>query len=421
MQKKMSINRTHIGLFGLMNAGKSSIMNLITMQETSIVDETPGTTADVKISLIELHGLGPVKIFDTPGIDEENTLGEKKRGKTLSVLKECDLAVIVINPRQNNLDSIENIITEARELDKQILIVYNLFDNGAIKFISNIESTITALRFYKKIKISAINSNQRPALINFILQNFTPLSKQIELMPFLKKDSHIILNIPMDEETPEGRFLRPQSMAVEYITRNFSYATTYRMDLKKARSNDSSEQARFVNFIENFKRTPDLIITDSQAMDIMSKWTPDNIGLTTFSIMMINYMSNGRLNEFINGTMKLDELKPGDKILIAEACNHSRIAEDIGTVQIPSILENKYPGVKVEFCFGREFDNIKSPEKYKLIIHCGGCMITPQKISARLRDLTALGIPYTNYGLFLSYAQNKAIFEKVISPWFKNS
>ncbi len=413
----MSINRTHIGLFGLMNAGKSSVMNLITMQETSIVDSTPGTTADAKISLMEIHGIGPVKLFDTPGIDEENTLGEKKRVKALSVLKECDLAVVIINPLQNNLNSIENIITEARELDKQILIIYNLFDNISEQLISNIESTITTLRFYKKIQISAINSNQRPALINFILENFTPLNKHIELMPFLKQNSHIILNIPMDEETPEGRFLRPQSMAVEYITRKFSYAATYRMDLKKARLNDTSEQNRFVKFIENFKNKPDLIITDSQAMDIMSKWTPNDIGLTTFSIMMINYMSNGRLDEFIKGTMNLDELKHGDKVLIAEACNHSRIAEDIGTVQIPSILAKKHPGVLVEFCFGREFDSIKFPEKYKLIIHCGGCMITPQKISARLRDLAALGIPYTNYGLFLSYAQNKNIFEKVISPW----
>ncbi len=413
----MSINRIHIGLFGLMNAGKSSVMNLITMQESSIVDETPGTTADVKISLIELHGLGPIKIFDTPGIDEKNTLGEKKRGKALSALKECDLAIIIINPLQSRINIVENILNEARELDKQILIIYNLFDNISEQLISNIESTITALRFYKKIQISAINPNQRPALINFILQNFTPLNKHIELMPFLKENLHIILNIPMDEETPEGRFLRPQSMSVEYITRKFSYATTYRMDLKKARVNDASEQNRFIHFLENFKRPPDLIITDSQAIDIMSKWTPSNIRLTTFSIIMINYMSNGRLDEFIKGTMKLDELKSGDKILIAEACNHSRIAEDIGTVQIPSILAKKYPGVVVEFCFGREFDSIKFPEKYKLIIHCGGCMITPQKISARLRDLASLGIPYTNYGLFLSYAQDKNIFEKVISPW----
>jgi hypothetical protein len=152
-------------------------------------------------------------------------------------------------------------------------------------------------------------------------------------------------------------------------------------------------------------------------MDIMSKWCPDDIKLTTFSITMINYFSKGKLKDFADGLKALDTLKEGDKILIVEACNHSRIGEDIGTKQIPDYFKEKFPEVILEHNFGREFQENENLSEYKLIIHCGGCMISSQKLAARIRDLENLGIPFTNYGLFLSYIQGEDALKKVLEPW----
>lgn len=413
----MLVERDHIGIFGKMNSGKSSVMNLLTQQETSIVDMTPGTTTDTKIALQEIHGLGPIKLFDTAGVNEVNELGEKKKKKVFSNLKECDLVLVVIDPSTFDFDTEKEIVDEARELDKQILIIYNLFSEEDKKRIVEIEKEISVLRFYRKIVISAIDMRFRQLIINFIMNNFESKNHKMELLPFIERDEYYILIIPMDVETPPGRYLRPQAMCEEYITRNWAHPVSFRLDLGKARSGDLSERKRFMEFVNNFKKRPKAIVTDSQAMDIMHKWTSEDMMLTTFSIMMINYVSRGRLNEFAQGVKVLDSLKSGDKILIVEACNHSRIQEDIGTVQIPNYLKKKFADVVVEYNFGREFYDNDKLEEYKLIIHCGGCMISSQKLLARIRDLGSVGVPYTNYGVFLSYMQGGESLKKVLVPW----
>jgi len=416
----MLVEREHIGIFGKMNSGKSSLMNLLTQQETSITDSTPGTTADVKVALQEIHGLGPVKFFDTAGLDEESLLGAKKREKVMQVLKECDLILLVIDPSTKRFEAENVILNEARELDKQVLIIYNLFDKNDEQFLNGIESQITLLRFFPFLKLSAIDISYRQPLLNFIINNYDPKFQKMELFPFIENDQFYILNIPMDEETPPGRYLRPQAMAEEYITRSWAFPVSYRMNLGIARSeNPQPEKERFETFLNSFGRRPKAIITDSQAMDIMSKWTPPDMMLTTFSIMMINYVSRGRIFEFYEGIKALDKLQPGDKVLIAEACNHSRINEDIGTVQIPRKINQLFPEVIVDHNFGREFQTNSELEKYKLIIHCGGCMISHQKLQARLRDLRQVGVPVTNYGVFLSWMQGAESLERVMEPWRK--
>ncbi|MCL3781623.1 GTP-binding protein [Prolixibacteraceae bacterium JC049] len=413
----MVIERDHIGFFGKMNSGKSSLMNLLTQQTTSIVDSTPGTTADTKITLQEIHGIGPVKLFDTAGIDEQNELGAKKRTKAFSNLKECDLVLLVINPLTNDFDTEKAIIEQAREHDKQMLVLLNLFTEEARNEIPKVEEQLPLLQFYPKLALNAQNEKERSSLIDFIIRNFESKNITQPLLPFLEPDEFYILNIPMDEETPGGRYLRPQAMCEEYITRNWAYPVSYRMNLGKARANDIEEKERFDQFLNSFNKRPKMIITDSQAMDIMDKWTPSDIQLTTFSIMMINYVSKGRLNEFVNGIRTLSSLQKGDKILIVEACNHSRIKEDIGTVQIPNYIANNLDGIIVEHNFGREFQENEQLQDYKLVIHCGGCMISAQKLMARLRELRSLHIPYTNYGVFLSYVQGKNSLKRVIAPW----
>jgi [FeFe] hydrogenase H-cluster maturation GTPase HydF len=411
------VERDHIGIFGKMNSGKSSVMNLLTQQETSIVDPTPGTTADTKIALQEIHGIGPVKLFDTAGLDEAGELGDKKRHKTFNDLKECDLVLLVIDPATQDLRTEQEVIEKARDLDKQILIIYNQFTQAEP---TQIEKSLEVLRFYKKILIEANNVKYRAELIEFILKHYTPKQDKTELLPFVKKDEYYVLIIPMDVETPPGRYLRPQAMAEEYITRQWAYPVSFRLDLGKARGTKEQaeeEKRRFDAFLNNFQKRPQTMITDSQAMDIMKDWCPKDIELTTFSIVMINYFSRGRLDEFATGVKALETLQAGDKVLIVEACNHSRIGEDIGTVQIPKHFAKKYPGVIIEHNFGREFQDNKHLEHYKLIIHCGGCMISAQKLQARLRDLETVGVPITNYGVILSYLQGPAALERVLKPF----
>lgn len=414
----MLVERDHIAIFGKMNSGKSSLMNLLTQQETSITDSTPGTTADVKVALQEIHGLGPVKLFDTAGIDEATLLGSKKKEKGLQLLKECDLILLVIDPSTNEFSSEGLIIEEARESDKQVLIVFNLFDPDHRDLISNLGNILPLSRFFPSITLVATDVSYRQPLLHFILENYEAKFQKTELFPFIKNDEFYILNIPMDEETPPGRYLRPQAMAEEYITRHWAYPVSFRMNLGKARGEEPNvEKDRFDAFLNSFSKRPKAIITDSQAMDIMCRWTPPDILLTTFSIMMINYVSKGRLNEFYEGIKAMDHIKPGDKILIAEACNHSRINEDIGTIQIPGKINQLCPGVIVEHNFGRGFQTNSELESYKLIIHCGGCMISHQKLQARLRELRQVGVPVTNYGIFLSWMQGKETLERVMQPW----
>jgi len=296
-------------------------------------------------------------------------------------------------------------------------VVYNLFKASDKAKIPILEEKLPELKLFPKVTLSVLQPANRGLLLTFLLQNYIPKNNPTELLPFVEKDEFYILNIPMDEETPPGRYLRPQAMAEEYITRHWGYPVSYRMDLVKARNNDPAEKTRWENFIGSFCRRPKVIITDSQAMDIMKDWTPENVGLTTFSIMMINYMSRGKLSDFAYAVRTLDSILPGDSILIAEACNHSRIKEDIGTVQIPKLISQRFPGVRLKHIFGREWLEQEGLERVKLVIHCGGCMITPQKMAARLRDLGKFQIPITNYGIFLSYIQGKKMLEKVLQPW----
>jgi [FeFe] hydrogenase H-cluster maturation GTPase HydF len=413
----MLVERDHIGIFGKMNSGKSTIMNLLTQQATSIVDPTPGTTADTKIALQEIHGMGPVKLYDTAGLDEGSALGQKKRDKVMADLKECDLVLLVIDPDTKEFTTESQVLEEARELDKQILVLYNLFRPSASERIAVAEESVPLLRFHKKISLAANDAQCRQPLLNFILANFVSKNVKMDLLPFVERDQFYVLNIPMDDETPPGRYLRPQAMAEEFITRRWAFPVSYRMDLGRARSGDAGERKRFDDFLASLGRRPKAIVTDSQAMDLMHPWTPSDIRLTTFSIMMVNYVSRGRLAAFAGGIRALDTLKPGDRILIAEACNHSRIAEDIGTVQIPRYIEKRWPDVTIEHNFGREFQDNDHLQSYKLVIHCGGCMIPAQKMMARIRDLDAVGVPYTNYGLFLSFIQGPAALRQVLIPW----
>jgi len=428
--------RTTIVIAGRTNAGKSSLLNLLSGQrDRAIVDPTPGTTADTVQTVMEIHDFGPVKVFDTAGIDEGSDLGVKKRQKSFEAIDEADLVMLVLDSRLCGSDREKSghdiskddleIIERAQKRNKQLLIINNNFTKERSHRDLNHPRNLN----YPTLNIDISDFSQQRKLIEFIKKNFKKETRDVQLLPFLKYakgTGFVLLNIPMDEETPKLRLLRPQDMAMERLLRKFYTPVLYRMDLKKARSDDpeivEAERKRFLHMVDQFSNNHEdglqLIITDSQAMDIMSKWTPPQTQLTTFSIMMTDYMSNGNLQLFVDGLHVIPDLKDGDSILIAESCNHDRKAEDIGTVQLPRIFKEKLGlNINFEYSAGRVFPTENSLKKYKLIIHCGGCMIDKQKYMARLETLKQANIPITNYGVILSYFQGEEGLKKVLEPW----
>ncbi len=432
------VDRLEIGIFGRINAGKSTLMNLLTQQETSIVDSQPGTTADIKSSIMEIHKLGPVRILDTAGLDEVSDLGGKKRKKALNALSQVDIVLMVIDPVQAflsmQLDVEELISSMAARKGKQLAVVFNIrFDAKAL--LLNTGATVSeAQEFCRSILPDRKNtpeiatdlsrSEDYLSLVEFASEAKPQGMKPIPLLPFLNPRSSVLMHIPLDAESPTGRLLRPQEMSMEYLLRMMVPVGLYRTDLALARSRSTvlsaREEEKFLNFLKAMEQGSggcQLVITDSQAIDVMSRWVPERIPLTTFSIMMINQTSGGDMSLFAEGVKTMDTLTSRSRILIAEACNHDRIAEDIGTVQIPSKLQEAFPGIKVEHSFGREFPDADILNDYDLVIHCGGCMISRQVLAARIGHLAEVAVPLTNYGFALSWFEGPDVLRRVLEPW----
>ncbi|MBD3279043.1 MAG: GTP-binding protein [Candidatus Aegiribacteria sp.] len=431
------VDRTVIGVFGRINAGKSTLMNLLTQQDTSIVDDAPGTTSDIKSAVMEIHSLGPVRIMDTAGLDEESGLGEKKRKKTLSALEEVDLAILVVDPVQSflsgNLDVERRVGSLARKLSRNLCVVFNIHYDCDEKLDgtgATLEETVEYCRWALPdrsgtpcIELDLTDPGGVSDLVGFVKEYGPSKTRKVELLPFVSNRSPVLLHIPLDEESPSGRLLRPQEMAMEYLLRLEIPIGLYRTDLKLARSSASSisetQRLKFMAFLESLggRSGVQLVLTDSQAIDVLGRWVPEGIELTTFSIMMIHSTSGGNLPLFARGAKALDDLQEGDRVLIAEACNHDRIAEDIGTVQIPEKLTAARPGIVIEHAFGREFPDPSHLNEYKVVIHCGGCMISTQKLAARVARLAEADVPVTNYGIVLSWLEGPKILKRVLEPW----
>jgi [FeFe] hydrogenase H-cluster maturation GTPase HydF len=431
------VDRTVIGIFGRINAGKSTLMNRLTQQETSIVDAAPGTTADVKSALMEIHAVGPVRLLDTAGLDEGAGLGEKKRRKTLAALEEADLALLVVDPVEallsGSLEVERRVASMCRSLGVRLAVIYNIFADNEERLAVSSATEEEALEYCRtaipdrsavpEVRLDLSDPASAGPLAEFVAEARPTGPVPVDLLPFLETTGAVLLHIPLDEESPSGRLLRPQEMAMEYLLRLGVPVGMHRVDLRLARSRStglsSPQRRRFLSMLEALEGAEglQLVLTDSQAMDVMHRWVPQRIPLTTFSIMMVHQTSGGGLPLFIEGAGVLEELRPGDRVLIAEACNHDRIAEDIGTVQIPRQLAEKVPGLKLEHAFGREFPDPEVLRSYRLVIHCGGCMISRQKLRARLGRLASSGVPVTNYGLVLAWLQGPEALERVLEPW----
>ena len=388
--KALKSNRLHIGFFGKTNVGKSSLINKITGQDVSIVSEIAGTTTDVVEKSMELLPIGPVTFLDTAGLDDKTELGEKRVEKTLKILDRTDIAVIVCEP--DNFDHYEKgLISKLDKLNIPYIVIVNKTDIND-KRLDNIENVLY---------ISAKNDNDitfkfKNELIKLLPDDFVNSPKIVG--DLVSEKSTVIMVVPIDKEAPKGRLILPQVQTLRDLLDSDCLVYTVK--------DSELEQA-----LNNLKKPPALVITDSQAFKKVSEIVPKNIPLTSFSILFARL--KGDLNEFIKGAKAVDNLQDGDKVLILESCTHHAIEDDIGKVKIPNLLRKKTgKDLIFEHFSGHDFPEIKD---YKLIIHCGACMTNRREVLSRILKANAQNVPITNYGIVISYCFG--IIDRAIKPF----
>lgn len=368
-----SANRIHIGFFGRRNAGKSSLVNAITGQQLAVVSETKGTTTDPVYKSMELLPLGPVMIVDTPGIDDEGTLGELRIEKTKQVLNKTDIAILVVDATEGMTRIEEEMIALFKEKEVPYLVVYNKADL--------VESC-------DGIVVSALTKEGIHELKEKIAHSMKVEENRFQIVgDLLHSMDVVILVIPIDSAAPKGRLILPQQQVLRDVLEAGAVSVVVRdTELKET--------------IQRLGTKPYLVITDSQAFKQVAEDTPEDVYLTSFSILMARWKSF--LNTAVKGAYALDTLKDGDKILIAEGCTHHRQCEDIGTVKLPNWIRN-YTGKtpEFEFCSGTEFPEDLSD--YKLVIHCGGCMLNEREMKYRMKCAENQKVPFTNYGTAIAH------------------
>ncbi len=389
--------RLHIGIFGKRNTGKSSILNLLTSQEVSIVSEVPGTTTDPVEKPMELLPLGPVLFIDTAGIDDLGDLGEKRIAKTMAVFDRTDLGVIVTN--FNDWDNFEQIIIdEFTNRAIPFIIVFNKTDlyNENNEIISKLRSA--------KIQFTKTSVLKRTGLIELrkLLLESAPadfIDRPSILADLVGPGEAAVLVVPIDKEAPKGRLILPQVQSIRDLLDNDAFSVVVK-------------ERELREVLSRFNKPPKLVVTDSQAFLKVAADTPPEIPMTSFSILFARFQ--GDLNEMVRGAMAIDTLKTGDKVLIAEACTHHPIGEDIGTVKIPRWL-TQYVGGKLEIDNLRGHDFPENISEYKIIIHCGACMWNRREMLSRIMKAKLYGVPITNYGLTIAYSLG--IFERALQPF----
>ena len=367
--------RIHIGIFGCVNAGKSSIINAITDSDLAIVSEHRGTTTDPVTKSMEILPLGPVVLMDTPGYDDDSELGEQRIKKARQTLNRADIAVLVLDGVIGMTDPDETLLNIILEKKIPYVIVYNKKDIGfATPDISKDDHIIFA---------SARTGEGIHELKELLGRLIPEASKKKPLISdLISPGDMIVLVCPIDESAPKGRLILPQQMMIRDILDTGAMAVVCREhELKKT--------------LEGLSQKPAMVITDSQAFKVVDEIVPHDIPLTSFSVLMARY--KGFLDTAVEGVKAIDSLRDGDVVLMAEGCTHHRQCNDIGTVKIPNWLK-KHTGksIVIETCSGKDFP--EELTRYSLIIHCGGCMITEREVMYRMKCAVDQGVPFTNYG-----------------------
>lgn len=386
--KALKSMRLHIGIFGKTNAGKSAFLNRITNQEVSIVSDIAGTTTDVVEKSMELLPVGPVVFLDTAGINDKTELGEERIEKTMKVINRTDIAVIISD--NSGFDDYEiNLIKKFEELNIPYMIIVNKQDIAKISD-TDYENILRQTKEGTPVlKTSAVNDEDivfkfKAKLVKLLPDDYVNSPKIIGDLVLPK--STVILVIPIDKEAPKGRIILPQVQTIRDLLDSDCLSYTVKVsELKQA--------------IDNLKEPPALVVTDSQAFKDVSAIVPENILLTSFSILFARL--KGDLKAFEEGAKAIENLKDGDKVLILESCTHHAIEDDIGKVKIPNLLLQKTgKNLIIEHFSGHDFPEI---DEYSLIIHCGACMTNRREILSRIVTAGKKQIPITNYGITISY------------------
>ena len=370
MNDTPSSERIHIGFFGRRNAGKSSLVNAVTGQQLSVVSEVKGTTTDSVQKAMELLPMGPVVIIDTPGFDDEGQLGELRVQQTKRALNRVDCAVLVVDGTVGKTAIDEQIIQLLMDKNIPYIVAYNKADLGATAEDDD-------------LVVSALTGDGVWELKERMARLVKTREQTGKLVSDLVRPGDVlILVVPIDKSAPKGRLILPQQQVI-------------RDALEAGAMPMVTRETEYPMALERLGRKPALVVTDSQVFGVVSKATPEDVPLTSFSILMARY--KGFLEDAVRGAAALNALQDGDRILIAEGCTHHRQCEDIGTVKLPRWLR-EYSGADLQFdtCSGREFPEDLSP--YRLVVHCGGCMLNGRELDYRRKCAADSGVPFTNYG-----------------------
>lgn len=365
--------RLHIGFFGACNAGKSSLVNAVTGQDLAVVSDVTGTTTDPVYKAMELLPLGPVEIIDTPGFDDVSALGELRVKKTRQILAKTDVAVLVCS----GISACEReLIGLFKERGIPYIIAYNKSDITPVEAKADNEISVSAA---KKININELKEMIAAAA-------GSEIEKRRIIGDILDEGDLLVLVTPIDAAAPKGRMILPQVQTLRDI-------------LDAGATAVFTKEFQLEETLKKLAVPPKMVITDSQAFGMVSKIVPESVPLTSFSILMARY--KGFLNDAVKGAAALRSLKNGSRVLISEGCTHHRQCGDIGSVKLPAMLK-KFTGAEldIELSSGRDFP--ENPEKFSLIIHCGGCMLNEREMIYRKNSAAAQNVPFTNYGIALA-------------------
>ena len=390
--------RVHIALLGKRNAGKSSLINALTGQDIALVSSVKGTTTDPVYKAMELLPLGPVVFIDTAGLDDVGELGELRKKKSIEVLNKSDLAIVVFDSEIDFSDFDTDVVLQVKERKIPVIGVINKIDKKKISEVLHREYEDTlGIKLYQ---VSAQNGEGISDLKKAIIEAVPSDDSKFTIVgDLVSPGDFIVLVVPIDKSAPKGRLILPQQQTIRDILESDAIAiVTKEFELKET--------------LESLKKKPRMVITDSQVFLKVAADTPKDIPLTSFSILFARH--KGNLLELVRGTKAVEKLEDGDKVLIAEACTHHTQSDDIGRVKIPRWLRQRTgKQLQFEYASGVTFpENIKD---YKLIVHCGGCMINKRAMNYRIEQAIKAGVPIVNYGILIAYVQG--ILERSISPF----
>ncbi len=392
-------DRVHIGIFGRRNAGKSSVINAVTGQNLAIVSDVLGTTTDPVYKAMEILPLGPVVLIDTPGLDDVGELGELRVQKAFQVLNKTDIALLVLDVNSGFSKEEEKLLELVKAKNIPFVAVLNKTDIAKEDKIKEFEKLLKDK--YNIENVVSVSAEKKDGIFE-LKEKIASLNTEKEKSPIISDlvcpGETAVLVVPIDESAPKGRLILPQQQTIrDLLDHNAMAAVTQVTTLAKT--------------LESFKEPPKIVVTDSQAFKEVAKIVPENVPLTSFSILFARH--KGELSTLVKGVKAMDNLKDGDTVLISEGCTHHRQCNDIGSVKIPNAVR-KYTGknLNFEFTSGGEFP--LDLRKYSLIIHCGGCMLNEREMKYRIACANDAGIPMVNYGVLL--AQVNGILKRSLEP-----